>query len=802
NNKHIGTGKLLTPGSTLIDDGNGGANYRITYITAQSGTITKAPLNVTAQAATKVYDGTVISAIQPSVGLLQPGDAVTNAGMQVYDTKHVGTGKVMTPSGTVINDGNGGNNYQITYVPNSVGIITEKMVYVNAVTDSKVYDGTVASAASPIVIGIISPDYAGTFPTQVFDTEDAGTGKLLTASGMVISDGNGGNNYSVTYFTDNTGVITPKALTITAENKVKCYDGEVYGDGYTVVYSGFVTGEDEGDLNGTLGFTGTAVTAVDPGNYTIIPGGLTSGNYAINYVNGALAINALPAPAISGETAVYVNTTHSYSTPLVADHTYNWEITGGVIQGSQTGHEVTVLWGDTPGTGTLTVNEVITETGCQVTTEAYNVTISEWEYPVFTVNGVFTYYKLSNPLPMDNVTVNLKQGGTVIATTVTNASGFYEFPNIPDGTYSIEASTQKPHGGVNATDAGQVNYWWTHRTPIERVKWNAGNFYSSDNFMNATDAGQIRGYFLNGNPLSSQGYWTFWRQQQSSDANPPAGVSTFAVSGANTTVNYYGLCVGDFNMSYAMPPGMKAAYGNSAVSLVYEEPIMASAGAMVDVPFRVNTNMQVGAISMILNYPSELAVIESVVLSDGTLPEGATPVGFSVDGDELRIAWNDLVPLELSESGYLFTVRVRTTDLFTPGHTISFTLVEDPLNELADGQYEPIDNVMLLTRNIEASATGIDEGKEPMVTLEAYPNPFTEKVNIVYSLPAESQVWLEIDNIYGSRIAVLADEIRQPGTHKVNFDGISLNPGIYTVTLKTKVNGEIQIRTLKIVRGW
>jgi len=41
---------------------------------------------------------------------------------EVYDSKIAGTGKTLTPT-AVISDGNGGNNYLVTYVNNTTGVI-------------------------------------------------------------------------------------------------------------------------------------------------------------------------------------------------------------------------------------------------------------------------------------------------------------------------------------------------------------------------------------------------------------------------------------------------------------------------------------------------------------------------------------------------------------------------------------------------------------------------------------------------------------------------------------------------------
>ena len=41
-----------------MNDGNGGANYAVTYVTVTRGRSTAAPLTVTAQTQTRGYDGT------------------------------------------------------------------------------------------------------------------------------------------------------------------------------------------------------------------------------------------------------------------------------------------------------------------------------------------------------------------------------------------------------------------------------------------------------------------------------------------------------------------------------------------------------------------------------------------------------------------------------------------------------------------------------------------------------------------------------------------------------------------------
>src|SRR5207245_1726955 len=68
---------------------------------------------------------------------------------------------------------------------------------------------------------------------------------------------------------------------------------------FTVKYVGFVNGETESVLGGTLVFSPTAATAqfLAPGTYTITPSGLTSNNYAITFKTGTLTENQEDARA-------------------------------------------------------------------------------------------------------------------------------------------------------------------------------------------------------------------------------------------------------------------------------------------------------------------------------------------------------------------------------------------------------------------------------------------------------------------------------------------------------------------------
>lgn len=88
--------------------------------------------------------------------------------------------------------------------------------------------------------------------------------------------------------------ITKAPLTVTAKDKEIIYGDNPANDG--VVYSGFVNGEDEKVLGGTLGYTYSYKQYDNVGDaYIITPTGLTSDNYEINYDLGKLKVTPLEA---------------------------------------------------------------------------------------------------------------------------------------------------------------------------------------------------------------------------------------------------------------------------------------------------------------------------------------------------------------------------------------------------------------------------------------------------------------------------------------------------------------------------
>jgi len=312
--KNVGAGnKTLIPSGTA-NDSNSGNNYAYTFVNNTTGTITARAITVTATTNSKTYDSNTTAAATPAVttGTIAPGDTANFA--DTYDTKNVGTGKTLTPSGTV-NDGNGGNNYAVTFANNTTGVVKTLAITVTAVASTKSYDGATTSTGVPTIApALISPDTSNFL--QTFDTRNAGMNKVLTPSGSA-NDGNGGNNYAVT-FVNSTGIINPLAVTVTAVADTKTYDGGVLSTGTPMISPALISGDNpKFRQRFDTKNAGTGKTLIPTGS---VLDGNNGQNYSVTFVNvntGQIDKAALSITAVTN-TKTYDGSNSAAANPTVS----------------------------------------------------------------------------------------------------------------------------------------------------------------------------------------------------------------------------------------------------------------------------------------------------------------------------------------------------------------------------------------------------------------------------------------------------------------------------------------------------
>lgn len=289
--KNVGNNKIVNTNFSLA--GIDAANYNVVQPTTLRAEITQADLTVNnAVAQNKVYDATLDATVTSgSVAALLTDVVNLSLDSANFDNKNVATGKAVNASYSI--SGADANNYNLIQPIGLSADITKRNLTATFVANNKVYDATTAASGvfnDDRLAGDIF-DIIGT--TLNFDDENVANNINVNAASLSLSGSDAGNYNLINTNLNATADITPASLDITANNDSKVFDGIPYTGGNGVIFNGFVGGETEAVLGGTLNFSGSSQGATNVGNFVITPEGLISSNYDITFVDGALSITTL-----------------------------------------------------------------------------------------------------------------------------------------------------------------------------------------------------------------------------------------------------------------------------------------------------------------------------------------------------------------------------------------------------------------------------------------------------------------------------------------------------------------------------
>jgi gliding motility-associated-like protein len=446
--KTQGSNKVLTPTVVSILDATNASmigNYSITYTSVNTGVIEKRPITLTASTNTKVYDGTVSASATPTIttGALVSGDVGVFS--ETYDTKIQGSNKVLTPTVISILDATNASmigNYSITYINNSSGVIEKRPITLTANTNTKVYDGTLSSTATPTLTGALGSGDVGVY-SQTYDSKTQGSNKVLTPTVVSILDATNASmigNYSITYTSVNTGVIEKLPITLTASTNTKVYDGTVSATATPTITTGALVSGDVGVFSETYDtktqgsnkvLTPTVVSILDATNTSMI------GNYSITYETNTSGVITAKQLTI---TDPLINKTKEYDKTLTANTTAG-TLSGVLTRGSAT-DAVTVS-----SVGTYSTSSVGTGKTITVSYTLDGVDKDNYIKPVDKVytDGVITPKQLTITDPTitkskeydKTVTVNTTAGTLSGVVTVGSATDAVTVSSV--GTYSTSS---------------------------------------------------------------------------------------------------------------------------------------------------------------------------------------------------------------------------------------------------------------------------------------------------------------------------------------------------------------------------
>jgi len=516
---------------------------------------------------------------------------------------------------------------------------------------------------------------------------------------------------------------------------------------------------------------GSGIIAVDSSQYQndgIINGPVWSTNIPVP------SSSAGPAGPISGPTLVQQGQSGiEYSIPAIANATgYTWSVPfGATIASGSNNDTITVDFGATAQSGDIIVYG--TNACGDGTPDTMGVAVG------FNISVTFLYNNSANTA-LDSLWIFLLNNGTKIDSTQTNLNGECQFTGIAPGTYTLSATTGKPWGGVNATDAIKIQRHFVGLEPLTiPVRLLAGDVNNS-NFINATDAIKLKRRFVGMDTSFTRGDWTFAKI---------LGGDTAIISNANLTVDFQGLCVGDVNGSHIPAPGDALLSG---IILNQQGILEVSNSNAFNLDLKATSKLEIGALSLVMTFPSDGFSMEDVLL-----PQGGTPL-YTMQGDHIRIAWAEIEPLVVYSGETLITLVLMPNDKSSWDNSFIITALHE--SELADIYGIPISQVELNYPNLDFIETiGISENQELLSSLYLFPNPARDELSIEFSLGQPATISFDLYNTLGIQCLHQVYALLSRNKHKKVFDISKLPRGSYFIRCIMTNSSSSVVRTTKLI---
>jgi hypothetical protein len=202
--RNVQTGSTLSTVSGLALGaglyGGIASNYNALSTTGSSVSITRIAITLASADVIKTYDGTMTAAGSATVvgGALFGADAISG-GTFAFTDKNAGIGdKTVTTAGVIVDDGNSGGNYTVTYANNTTSTIDRAILtVVGQVAEDKAYDGTTAATLrGGSLAGIVAGDAVMLGEAGIFASADVGNAIAVTATDSL--SGIAAANYTLT----------------------------------------------------------------------------------------------------------------------------------------------------------------------------------------------------------------------------------------------------------------------------------------------------------------------------------------------------------------------------------------------------------------------------------------------------------------------------------------------------------------------------------------------------------------------------------------------------------------------------
>jgi len=389
-----------------------------------------------------------------------------------------------------------------------------------------------------------------------------------------------------------------------------------------------------------------------------------------------------------------------------------------------------------------------------------------------TIEGIVSYaddaYTSTALYPMSNSTIYLMNNGIAIDTTITDNLGYYFFNVLQNGTYTLVSETPIGWGGGNSADALAIMLHFSSLSLLSGINLIAGDVDTSG-FVSTLDALYVAQRFVGMISSFPAGDWYFETPQAIVDGTAPVNI------------DYNAICYGDVDGSYNVP-FLKMSPSVTLNTLGVKE---IKANEEFKLPIFVTNSMELGAISLVLDYPEN-----KVSLLDVFIDADDNNLLFNAKDGKLRLAWYNLNPMQLSANDAMITLKLKAKESVD---NASFRL--DDASELNDRYSNKIYNARLYMPRL---TDGPDATTNYSLSYN-YSNPFNNTAEIIYALPEEGYVSLKVFNLLGEQISVLVEALQGPGVYRLEFNGSGLTAGIYLYKIDVKGKTRNFVETKRMV---
>ncbi|MCX6270312.1 MAG: hypothetical protein NTU44_03660 [Bacteroidetes bacterium] len=608
--------------------------------------------------------------------------------------------------------------------------------------------GSNTGKVKAIVSGGIAP-YKYTWNTGhvVYSSGYDTLNNLAAGSYCVTITDNNGNGISIN---ECTSIFEPDALTAGIQTTpVYCYGSP---GGSAIVFAG--GGTPPYSFHWNTGSNSPMITNLMPGIYFVtVTDSYACSTFSTDTITSPppFTVSFLSGNSNCTNTGNWIKATANGGTP---PYTYSWN--QGFVTDS--------IYGLSPGNYSVTVHDA---DGCLVTG---NQQIDGSGIPAG-VSGYITYDNAAST-GLGNVTVKIKHNNDLIGTTSSGAGGYYSFNCLESGSYQLEIQCNKTFGGINTTDALLALKHFAGLSFLQGIREKAAHV-KGPGIINSTDALLIMKRFVYPQTTFIVGDWVF--------DNPVITLSPSSL----ITQDIKGLCYGDLNASYS-----PVARISSDVSILEQEELPVIAGDNINIEIRTLQEMDLGAISLVMEIPSGVKIKKIDMISGQIRTRENEELLYQVVNNILRLSWVSITPVHLVKDEMLMTLSVEIDNLAVG----NWKVPDNGETELADPNGVIIPEIRLQIPKLVTSDRGIIIGK-------ISPNPLTLHSSVKLNLPEASYLEISLLNMVGQEIRRITCEDLEAGFHQINIPYQDLVAGMYLCKVTIRNGNSLVVNTQKIISG-